>query len=82
MANQKPDTESCDSMLFEALEVAQVPSLKAYNAVQEVRDMAGENVNAKFEVQNAKINALYWMVGGLYFFITVAMSVIALVMKS
>ena len=51
--------------------------------------MAGENidakceaVNTKFEAQNAKIDALRWMTGGLYLFIPIAMGVLALILKS
>ncbi len=82
MANQKPSTKAYETHLFEALEIAQVPSTKAYTAVQEVRNMAGENIDAKFEAQNAKIDALRWMTGGLYLLIPIAMGIIALMLKS
>ena len=44
--------------------------------------MAGENIDAKFEAQNAKIDALRWMTGGLYLLIPIAMGIIALMLKS
>ena len=79
MTNQKPSTKAYETHLFEALEIAQVPSTKAYTAVQEVRNMAGENIDAKFDAVNSKfdavnskfdavnssINSLRWMTGGL-----------------
>ena len=75
--------------LFAALLSANADKMLAYNAVEEVRDMAGENidakfeaVNTKFEAQNAKIDALRWMTGGLYLFIPIAMGVLALILKS
>ena len=75
--------------LFAALRSANADEMLAYNAVEEVRDMAGENidakfeaVNTKFEAQNAKIDALRWMTGGLYLFIPIAMGVLALILKS
>ena len=82
--------------LFAALLSANADKMLAYNAVEEVRDMAGENIdakfeavntkfeaqNAKFEAQNAKIDALRWMTGGLYLFIPIAMGVLALILKS
>ena len=44
--------------------------------------MAGENIDAKFEAVNAKIDALRWMTGGLYLLIPIAMGIIALLLKS
>ena len=68
--------------LFAALRSANADEMLAYNAVEEVRDMAGENIDAKFEAQNAKIDALRWMTGGLYLLIPIAMGIIALMLKS
>ncbi len=87
MANQKPSTKAYETHLFEALEIAQVPSTKAYTAVQEVRNMAGENIDAKFDAVNAKfdavnssINSLRWMTGGLL--IPISLGIIGLLLKS
>lgn len=77
MANQTPSTKAYETHLFEALEIAQVPSLKAYTAVQEVRLMAGENIIAvietKFEVLSSKLDAQQteirstrWMMGAVF----------------
>ena len=83
MANRKPSTKAYETHLFEALEIAQVPSVKAYTAVQEVRHMAGENIsaelNTKFEVLSSKIDAqatefrsTRWMMGSLLAIVAIA----------
>ena len=76
MANRKPSTKAYETHLFEALEIAQVPSIKAYTAVQEVRHMAGENIsaelNTKFEVLSSKIDSTRWMMGSLLALVAIA----------
>lgn len=61
MANQKPSAKALETQLFVALEIVQVPSIKAYTAVHEVRHMAGENIsaelNAKFKVLRSTLDA-------------------------
>ena len=77
MADQKPSTRAFETQLFVALEIAQVPSVKADTAVQEVRRMAGENISAeliaKFEVLSSKLDAqatemrsTRWMMGAVF----------------
>lgn len=76
MANQKPSSKAFETHLFEALVIAQIPSLKSYTAVQEVRHMAGENIsaelNAKFEVLSSKIDSTRWMMGSLLALVAIA----------
>ena len=58
MADQEHDSKAYETQLFEALEIAKVPSTKAYTAVQEVRHMAGVNQSSQFNTLNTKIDAL------------------------
>ena len=64
-----------------ALEIAQVPSVKAYTAVHEVRHMPGEKnsseINANFEVlkstldaQSTEMRSIRWMMGAFVAVIT------------
>ena len=57
MANQKPTTAIYETQLFEALQNTPVSSEKAYIVVQEVRDMAGQNVIAEVQALRAELQA-------------------------
>ena len=49
MANQKPETVDCDSMLYEALRIARIPDRLALNAYKEVQEVAGLNINNRLD---------------------------------
>ncbi|MDE0166753.1 MAG: hypothetical protein OXL36_16780 [Bryobacterales bacterium] len=87
MANSTTTTDPQRTGLFAALRSANADELLAYNAVEEVRNMAAQNIDEKFEVQNAKfdavnasINSLRWMTGGLL--IPISLGIIGLLLKS
>ena len=72
MANHKPSVKTYSTQLFEALDAAKVPRLKAYTAVEEVREMAGQNMDSalaqmraelKTEIvsNGSKIESLRWL---------------------
>ena len=56
MANQEPITEADGRLLFQALRGNQVSEDLAYTAVQEVRNMAGQNVFSAIEALRAQLN--------------------------
>ena len=86
MENQQPGNASSRSILFQALRSAGTEELLAYNAVEETRKMAGDNHSAKIEVLKAEMNGKFdgvnKLLTGLYVFITVAIAVIGILVKS
>ena len=56
MANHKTTNETPNSALLEALRSADAEEVLAYNAVDEVRDMAGRNIFAAIDTLKAEIN--------------------------
>ena len=58
MANHTPAPGDCDSMLFKALQIAQVPADTSNMADREVREMAGSNVFVRIDNVFARIDAL------------------------
>ena len=81
MANRKPETVVCDSMLFEALRIARVPDRLALNAYKEVHEMAGTNVNTRlddFEKRiDANVRSVRWGIGILLSLCLVLLSLVA-----
>ena len=65
-------TDPDDKILFDALRRAGISEDMAYTAVQEVRNMAGQNIDAKLEAiraeiaaQGAKNDSTRWMLGAV-----------------
>lgn len=58
MADHKPETISCASMLYESLRIARVPDRLALNAYKEVHEMAGTNVDTRLDSMNKKLEDL------------------------
>ena len=82
MANRKPETVVCDSMLFEALRIARVPDRLALNAYKEVHEMAGTNVNTRldeFEKRiESNVRSVRWGIGILLSLSLVLLSLFAM----
>lgn len=57
MANQKPETVDCDSMLYEALRIARIPDRLALNAYKEVQEVAGLNINNRLDTFENTLNS-------------------------
>lgn len=74
MANQTHIPDAPNSILYRALRSAKADEMLSYNAIDEVRDMAGDNiraeiatmraeVNGKFAALEAQISGLRWTIG-------------------
>ena len=65
--SNRPESKTCDSMLYEALRIARVPDRLAQNAYMEVYEMTGTNVNARFDQFEKRIDqtvlTIRWGVG-------------------
>ena len=59
MGNSRRSTPSTSSALVEALRSSGIDDTLIYNAVDDIRDMAGTNIDAEFEVLNAKLDARF-----------------------
>ena len=96
MGNSKRSTSSTSSALVEALRSSNIDNTLIYNAVDEIRDMAGTNIDAEFESRfetlrsridglseshGGRILGLYWMTGGLYVLIPTIMGLLTLLKK-
>ena len=97
MADQETKRRSCNSPLFQALLSAEADEMLSFDAVDEAHEMAGRNhsaeigilkaeINGKFEAMQAGMDAKFEgvnkMLTGLYVFITVAMAVIGILIKT
>ena len=75
MSTATPPTDPDGLAVLHALSRDDLSPKDAYNAVQGLRNMAGQNIiaaieaykgemAAKLDAQNAKLDALRWMIGG------------------
>ena len=72
MANHKPVTVADDKKFFQALRAANVPEDLSYTAVQELGNMAGQNIAASITALEAKIDSTRWMMGSMLAIVAIA----------
>ena len=59
MANQTHIADAPNSILYRALRSAKADEMLSYNAIDEIRDMAGDNIRAEIATMRAEVNGKF-----------------------